>query len=77
MNPICPLHCQTTSPDQVEWAGLPINLDMAFSTKQRDKVYVQHVKRRQSSQLRLSQLTAAPCVCASADERGYLASDSR
>jgi hypothetical protein len=64
MNPICPLHCRTSSPEQVEWAGLLINLDMAFSSRQRDKVYVQHVQRRQGSQLRPAHGSATPCVCA-------------
>ncbi|WP_025737946.1 hypothetical protein [Mycobacterium genavense] len=30
---------------QVAWAGLPINLDFAFSPLQRDKVYMQHLTR--------------------------------
>ncbi|CDO89565.1 hypothetical protein AWC29_23550 [Mycobacterium triplex] len=30
---------------QVAWAGLPINLDFAFSPVQRDKVYMQHLAR--------------------------------
>ena len=61
MNSICPLHGRpangaatddlATWPDQVNWAGLPINLDFAFSREQRDKVYVQHVMRNQGRRL--------------------------
>lgn len=29
----------------VAWAGLPVNLDWAFSQAQRDKVYTQHLTR--------------------------------
>ena len=35
----------------IEWAGLPVNLDLAFSREQRDKVYVQHVIRKREAQL--------------------------
>jgi sulfite reductase alpha subunit-like flavoprotein len=38
--------------EQVAWAGLPINLDFAFSHVQRDKVYVQHVTRKRWCSLR-------------------------
>jgi hypothetical protein len=38
--------------EQVTWAGLPINLDLAFSHVQRDKVYVQHVTRKRWCSLR-------------------------
>ena len=31
--------------EQVAWAGLPINLDFAFSQAQRDKVYAQYLMR--------------------------------
>lgn len=61
MKTICPLHGrpangaanddQASRPDQVNWAGLPINLDLAFSREQRDKVYVQHVMRKQGRRL--------------------------
>lgn len=37
---------------QVAWAGLPINLDWAFSQAQRDKVYTQHLARLRWSWLR-------------------------
>jgi hypothetical protein len=61
MKTICPVHgrpangaatdARATQPDQVNWAGLPINLDFAFSREQRDKVYVQHVMRNQGRRL--------------------------
>jgi len=67
----CPLQCRVRhgaanrdTGDQVDWAGLPINLDLAFSQAQRDKVYVQHLLRKRQAQLRrwLSQ-GAQVCVC--------------
>ncbi|WP_157900633.1 hypothetical protein [Mycobacterium rhizamassiliense] len=47
----CPVHGgsfaeQPPAQDRVDWAGLPINLDFAFSREQRDKVYAQHLMRR-------------------------------
>lgn len=61
MKTICPVHGrpangaangdQAARADQVNWAGLPINLDFAFSREQRDKVYVQHVMRKQGRRL--------------------------
>jgi hypothetical protein len=38
--------------EQVAWAGLPINLDFAFSHTQRDKVYAQHITRKRWCSLR-------------------------
>jgi hypothetical protein len=38
-------------PDRVDWAGLPVNLDLVFSQTQRDKVYAQHVMRRRGNLL--------------------------
>ena len=32
--------------DHVAWAGLPVNLDFAFSQTQRDRVYAQHLMRK-------------------------------
>jgi hypothetical protein len=62
MKTVCPLHGPS---DQVDWAGLPVNLDLAFSREQRDKVYVQHVMRKQGSQL-----WRRPCNCeAAADQK--------
>ena len=38
--------------EQVAWAGLPINLDWAFSQAKRDKVYAQHLMRNRWRSLR-------------------------
>ncbi len=43
---------QESPMEQVAWAGLPINLDWAFSQAQRDKVYVQHLTRQRWRALR-------------------------
>jgi hypothetical protein len=66
----CPRRCRlhpdggASAPGYVDWAGLPVNLDMAFSCVQRDKVYVQHVMRKQDSQLsRWVHDRAQFCVC--------------
>jgi hypothetical protein len=60
---VCPLQCRhrygaarnnpadQESPDHVDWAGLPTNLDLAFSQAQRDKVYAQHLMRKRQAQL--------------------------
>ncbi|OBI48432.1 hypothetical protein [Mycobacterium sp. E796] len=75
----CPLHPdgRASAPGQVEWAGLPVNLDMAFSRVQRDKVYVQHVMRKQGSRLsRWVHNGARPCVCEVATEDGMLGADA-
>lgn len=62
---VCPLHSglrddaatggptadQGPPAPQVEWAGLPVNLDMVFSQQQRDKVYVQHLMRKRGTEL--------------------------
>ena len=37
--------------ETVAWAGLPIDLDLAFSSNQRDKVYEQHVMRKRGNQV--------------------------
>lgn len=67
MKTVCPLQCrrrQGAAQDHVSWAGLRVNLDYAFSREQRDKVYVQHVMRRQGSQLwRRLHDGPPPCVC--------------
>ena len=39
--------------EQVEWAGLPVNLDMVFSQRQRDKVYAQHLRRARAAEREL------------------------
>jgi hypothetical protein len=43
---------QELAAEQVAWAGLPINLDWAFSQAQRDKVYAQHLMRNRWRSLR-------------------------
>jgi hypothetical protein len=70
----CPLHCRLRqdaagAADQVNWAGLPINLDFAFSQAQRDKVYAQHLRRRRGAEsLRWLHDHAQVCVCELAAE---------
>lgn len=64
----CPLHCRSqngdTSADQVDWAGLPVNLDFAFSPSQRDKVYAQHLRLRRGTLLRRRSVDVKQvCVC--------------
>ena len=54
--------------DQVDWAGLPVNLDFAFSRDQRDKVYAQHLLRRHGTQFGPWRHGAHVCVCEFADE---------
>jgi hypothetical protein len=75
MKTVCPRRCRrryadAQGPGHVDWAGLPVNLDLAFSSEKRDKVYVQHLMRKQGSQLgRLLQGAAQVCACeAAADE---------
>ena len=41
--------------EQVDWAGLPVNLDMVFSQRQRDKVYAQHLLRALAAERGLPQ----------------------
>ena len=89
MKTVCPLQCgrrngaangdgaRASAPGQIEWAGLPVNLDFAFSREHRDKVYVQHVMRKQGSQLwRWFHDGAKPCVCELAAEDRALGSDA-
>ncbi len=59
----CPLQCrlrqaagadtasQGSVADEVDWAGLPVNLDLVFSQQQRDKVYGQYLRLRRGTQL--------------------------
>lgn len=49
--------------ERVDWAGLPVNLDFAFSRDQRDKVYAQHLMRRRDTQVGLWRRGAYACVC--------------
>lgn len=72
----CPLQCRLryggtpdeAFSDQVDWAGLPVNLDFAFSRDQRDKVYWQHLLRRRGTQFGPWRHGAHVCVCENADE---------
>ncbi|OBH33641.1 hypothetical protein A5692_14000 [Mycobacterium sp. E342] len=70
MQAVCPLRCRLRRAaagddgDQVDWAGLPINLDLAFSPQQRDKVYRQHLMRKRGTQLRRwAPIGSHLCVC--------------
>lgn len=68
----CPLHCGARNDDapadQVDWAGLPVNLDFAFSPSQRDKVYAQHLKFRRGTLLRRASADVTQdCVCEMSD----------
>jgi hypothetical protein len=79
MKRVCPLQCrrrhdgERAAPTHIEWAGLPINLDLAFSREQRDKVYVQHLMRKQGSQLwRWLQPGAQLCACDDAADDGHV-----
>lgn len=73
VSPGCPVHGgsfgeQPSAQDRVDWAGLPINLDFAFSREKRDKVYVQHLMRIRGAQLsRWSRDDAQTCVCGGID----------
>jgi hypothetical protein len=82
----CPLRCrlrhgaagdslvggQASAPDQVDWAGLPIDLDLMFSAVQRDNVYLQHLRFKRGAQLwRWSQQGAQPCPCEIAAAYGH------
>lgn len=77
---VCPLHGgprsdaahdQAPAAEQVDWAGLPVNLDMVFSQQQRDKVYVQHLMRKRGTQLwRWLQNGGQPCSCGVDWEQG-------
>lgn len=75
----CPLQCRlryglaadSSLGEQVDWAGLPINLDLAFSQQQRDKVYAQHLTRKRGTQLhRRSPDSAKVCACEYAADAG-------
>ncbi|ATA28363.1 hypothetical protein MLM_1804 [Mycobacterium lepraemurium] len=74
----CPLQCprlyggvaEHAAGDEVDWAGLPVNLDFAFSRDQRDKVYAQHqhLKRRHGTQFGTWRRGSQVCVCELASE---------
>lgn len=80
---VCPLQCwlrygaaSHDLGDHVDWAGLPINLDLAFSQAQRDKVYTQHLLRKRQAQLRRWLHEGAQlCVCEIAAENANLDAD--
>jgi hypothetical protein len=91
MHTVCPLQCwlrhgggnddhpggQELARDLVEWAGLPVNLDLAFSRAHRDKVYVQHLMREREAQLwRRMQDSTQVCACDIAAEHGHLDPDA-
>jgi hypothetical protein len=64
--PRCPLQCRLrrhAAAEHVDWAGLPINLDAAFSRAQRDKVYAQHLLRKRETQPSQWWRDGEPCVC--------------
>jgi hypothetical protein len=87
---VCPLQCrlrygaanhdpgdQSSARDHVDWAGLPINLDLAFSQAQRDKVYAQHLMRKRQAQLSpWSYDRALVCVCEIVGEDANLDADA-
>lgn len=87
---VCPLQCrlrngaaspkpgdQAAAHDHVDWAGLLINLDLAFSQAQCDKVYAQHLMRKRRAQLRRWLHDGAQlCVCEIAAQDANLDADA-
>ncbi len=88
---VCPLNCRVrrgtasgdlpgdraSARDEVDWAGLPINLDLVFSQQQRDKVYAQHLMRMRGAQLwRWLPHGAQLCVCERAADEADLGPDA-
>lgn len=78
------MHCQSRNrgapanapADQVDWAGMPVNLDLAFSQNQRDKVFTQHLLRRRGTLLQRWSRDVTPiCVCQIADYE-HMSSDT-
>ena len=80
----CPLRCRLrhgaasdnpasgSAADEVDWAGLLIDLDLTFSAVQRDNVYLQHLRFKRGAQLwRWSQQGAQPCPCEIAAAYGH------
>ncbi|OBG71549.1 hypothetical protein A5714_01190 [Mycobacterium sp. E2462] len=59
----CRLRYRGGGNEHVDWAGLPVNLDFAFSLNQRDKVYAQHERRKRETQLGKRLRDAQVCVC--------------
>ena len=66
----CGTHSIAEEPvsDQCDWAGLPVNLDFAFSRDQRDKVYKQHLLRMRGTQFGPWRHGVHVCVCEIAEE---------
>ncbi|WP_407689021.1 hypothetical protein [Mycobacterium sp. HUMS_1102779] len=67
---VCPPQCRLrlgaardTTREQVDWAGLPVNLDFVFSQNQRDRVYVQHLLRPRDPRL-ARRFGDSPRLCA-------------
>ncbi len=89
LNAVCPLQCrlrrgaasdnppsdQASTRDQVDWAGFPVDLDLAFSQRQRDKVYAQHLMRNRGAHL-WPPHGAQLCVCEAATDHGHLDLDT-
>ncbi len=88
---VCPLHCRLRNgfPSEnppgdrasvhvrVDWAGLPVDLDLVFSPQQRDKVYAQHLMRKRQAQLwRWLHTGAQVCVCEMAVQDENLGPDA-
>jgi len=78
---VCPLQCRLRRGaadddqpgDRVDWAGLPVNLDLAFSPQQRDKVYTQHLMRKRGTQLRRRlQDRGQWCACEEVAKDGHV-----
>jgi hypothetical protein len=82
----CPLRCrlrhgaagdnlvsgQASAPDEVDWAGLLIDLDLTFSAVQRDNVYLQHLRFKRAAQVwRWSHEDTQPCPCEIAATYGH------
>ncbi len=64
-----PVNGPASALDQVDWAGLPVNLDLVFSRSQRDKVYVQHLMRKRGSRLwRWLHDGAQTCACEATED---------
>ena len=72
----CPLQCrlrytamaEEPVSDHCDWAGLPVNLDFAFSQDQSDKVYKQHLQRRRGTQFNPWRHGFGVCVCEIAED---------
>ena len=71
-----PLGDRASEHDQVDWAGLPVDLDLVFSREQRDKVYVQHLLRKRGTQLWPWLHHEEQCVCDTAADDGRLRPDA-